>query len=72
MSAVSYTEWLEALKVSASTMLESGVSDNSMVEYMAKAKPAIRLVEFFEKIAVNGTEVSMETENGIGNQPKAK
>ena len=58
VSVVEYYEWLEALKQSASLTLESG-SDGG-VEHLARKNPAVRLVDFFERIRDRGTETSLE------------
>ena len=57
-SVVEYPEWLEALERSASVTLETGFDDG--MEHMARTNPAVRLVDFFERIRDNGTETPLE------------
>ena len=68
VSVVEYSEWLEALKQSASVTLESG-SDGGM-EHMARVNPAIRLVDFFEKAGDKGTEIPLEMGKALAVSPK--
>ena len=58
VSVVPYSEWLETLKRSASVILENGFGNS--VEETARTNPAIRLVEFFERIRDRGTETRLE------------
>lgn len=63
-SVVEYPEWLEALQTSASAAL-------SGIEHMATTtNPAIRLVDFFEKVAKTGTETPLEIGNALAVSPK--
>lgn len=62
MRVVEYPEWLEALQTSASAAL-------SGIEHMATTNPAIRLVDFFEKVAENGTETPLEIGNALAVSP---
>ena len=67
MRVVEYSEWLEALKTSASATLES---DSSGMEHMATTNPAIRLVDFFEEVAKKGTETRLEIGKALAVSPK--
>ena len=58
VSVVEYPEWLEALQRSASVTLETGLDDG--MGHMAKTNPAVRLVDFFERIRDSGTETPLE------------
>lgn len=61
MSVVAYGDWLEAIKMSASSIFESGPSN----EDVARANPAVKLVEFFEKLADKDTGVVLEMEKAL-------
>ena len=63
VSVVEYSEWLEALKESAEVTLASGV------EHLARTNPAIRLVDFFEKVKDKGTEVPLEMGKALAVSP---
>ena len=54
VSVVAYSEWLEALRLSASATLESGMNG------VARANPAIKLLDFFEKVEEKGTETPLD------------
>ena len=61
---VRYGEWLEALKMSASATLES--SGACGVEQVARINPAIRLLEFFERIRGKGYGDGTKYREGVG------
>ena len=67
VSVVEYSEWLVALKQSASVTLESG-PDGGM-EVMARVNPAIRLVDFFEKAGDKGIETPLEISKALAVSP---
>ena len=68
VSVVEYSEWLEALKQSVFVTLESG-TDGGM-EHLARVNPAIRLVDFFERIRESGTETPLEMGKALAVSPK--
>ena len=63
VSVVEYSEWLQALKRSASTTLEAGLDDG--VEHLARTNPAIRLVDFFERIRDKGIKLPLAMEKAL-------
>ena len=68
LSVVEYSEWLEALKKSVSITLEAGLNDG--VEHLARVNPAIRLVDFFERVKHKGTETPLAMEKALAVSPK--
>ena len=68
VSVVEYSEWLEALKHSASETLESGM--NGGMGHMLEANPAIRLVDFFERIRDNGIKTPLEMGKALAVSPR--
>ena len=63
VSLVHYSEWLKVLRESASATLEADVDGG--VEHLAKANPAIRLVDFFERVRDKGTEIPLAMEKAL-------